>query len=49
MRELLQAESVRVQRGITEYAHLSQSAMQSTKIISDSLSKWKAEGTRARM
>ena len=48
LREMLQAESARVQREITEYAHLSQSAMQSTKIISDSLSKWKAEGTRAR-
>jgi hypothetical protein len=49
LRDLLQAESARVQREITEYAHLSQSAMQSTKIISESLSKWKAEGaTRAR-
>jgi hypothetical protein len=48
VREMLQAESARVQREITEYAHLSQSAMQSTKIISDSLSKWKAEGTRGR-
>jgi hypothetical protein len=44
LRDMLQAESARVQREITEYAHLSQSAMQSTKIISDSLSKWKAEG-----
>jgi hypothetical protein len=42
LREMLQAENARVQREITEYAHLSQSAMQSTKIISDSLSKWKA-------
>ena len=49
LRDLLQAESARVQREITDYAHLSQSAMQSTKIISESLSKWKAEGaTRAR-
>jgi hypothetical protein len=39
---MLQAENARVQREITEYAHLSQSAMQSTKIISDSLSKWKS-------
>jgi hypothetical protein len=30
-----------VQREITEYAHLSQSAMQSTKIIAESLSHWK--------
>jgi len=44
LREMLQSEGARVQREITEYAHLSQSAMQSTKIITDSLSKWKAEG-----
>jgi hypothetical protein len=49
LRELLQSEGVRVQREIAEYAHLSQSAMQSTKIIAESLSKWKHEGTvRAR-
>jgi hypothetical protein len=45
LRELLQSEGARVQREITEYAHLSQSAMQSTKIITDSLSKWKSDGT----
>jgi hypothetical protein len=45
LREMLQSEGARVQREITEYAHLSQSAMQSTKIITDSLSKWKADGT----
>jgi hypothetical protein len=44
LREMLQSEGARVQREITEYAHLSQSAMQSTKIITDSLSKWKSEG-----
>jgi len=44
LRELLQSEGARVQREITEYAHLSQSAMQSTKIITESLAKWKAEG-----
>ena len=49
LRELLQSEGVRVQREIAEYAHLSQSAMQSTKIINESLSKWKSEGlARAR-
>ncbi len=49
LRELLQSEGVRVQREITEYAHLSQSAMQSTKIITESLAKWKSDGTlRAR-
>jgi len=44
LREMLQSEGARVQREITEYAHLSQSAMQSTKIISESLAKWKSEG-----
>jgi PleD family two-component response regulator len=44
LRELLQSEGARVQREITEYAHLSQSAMQSTKIITESLAKWKSEG-----
>ena len=46
LRELLQTEGARVQREITEYAHLSQSAMQSTKIITDSLANWKGDGGR---
>jgi len=46
LRELLQKEGARVQREITEYAHLSQSAMQSTKIITDSLSHWKGDALR---
>ena len=37
-REELLSESARVQREIIEYAKLSQSTMQSTKIITDSLS-----------
>jgi hypothetical protein len=48
LRELLQQEGARVQREITEYAHLSQSAMQSTKIIAESLQHWKGDGQRAR-
>jgi len=44
LRELLHQEGARVQREITEYAHLSQSAMQSTKIIAESLSHWKGDG-----
>lgn len=49
LRDLLQSEGARVQREITQYAHLSQSAMQSTKIINESLAKWKSEGAaRAR-
>jgi hypothetical protein len=50
LRNLLHSESVRVQREITEYAHLSHSAMQSTRIIAESLASWKhgAEGRTAR-
>lgn len=44
LREMLHQEGARVQREITEYAHLSQSAMQSTKIIAESLAHWKSEG-----
>ena len=39
-REKLLNESARVQREIVEYAKLSQSTMQSTKIITESLSYW---------
>ena len=48
LRKMLQAESARVQREITEYAHLSQSTMRSTKIISDSLSKLNVRGDAGR-
>ena len=47
LRDLLQAESARVQREITEYAHLSQSAMQTTKIITESLAMWRNKNARA--
>jgi hypothetical protein len=49
LRNLLHTEGARVQREITEYAHLSHSAMQSTRIIAESLSSWKHgahDGTR---
>ena len=39
-REKLLSESARVQREVIEYAKLSQSTMQSTKIITESLSYW---------
>jgi hypothetical protein len=45
LRDMLQSEGARVQREIAQYAHLSQSAMQSTKVIADSLQSWKADGT----
>jgi len=38
---LLQEEGARVEREVVEYAHLSQSAMQSTRIIAESLAQWK--------
>ena len=41
VRDLLQNEGARVQREIVEFATLSQAAMQSTKVISDSLTTWK--------
>jgi hypothetical protein len=47
LRDLLQAESARIQREITEYAHLSQSAMQTTKIITESLVMWRNKNARA--
>jgi hypothetical protein len=37
LRGLLQDRGARVQRNLAEYAHLSQSAIESTKIIADSL------------
>ena len=44
LRSLLQKEGARVQRSLAEYAHLSQSAMQSTRIIAESLAQWKQVG-----
>ena len=41
LREMLANEGARVQREIVEYATLSQAAMQSTKIIAESLGQWK--------
>ena len=41
LREMLQNEGARVQREIVEYASLSQAAMQSTRIIAESLTIWK--------
>ena len=41
LRERLHHECERVQREIVEYASLSQAAMQSTKIIAESLTHWR--------
>jgi hypothetical protein len=41
LRDRLQLEGERVRRDIVEYATLSQAAMQSTRIIGESLTHWK--------
>ena len=41
IRDLLETEGARVQREIAEYAHVSQSSLESTKIIAESLARWK--------
>jgi hypothetical protein len=48
LRELLNAEGQRVQREISGYAQLSQTAIKSTRVIADNVAQWKrsAEGSR---
>jgi uncharacterized protein (DUF3084 family) len=41
LRDRLQQESARVQRELAEYANLSQAALQSTKVIAETLSHWR--------
>jgi hypothetical protein len=41
LRDMLHSEAARVQREIVEYATLTQGALQSTKIIAESLTQWK--------
>ena len=41
LRDRLHHEAERVQREIVDYASLSQAAMQSTRIIAESLNRWK--------
>ena len=48
LRDFVQSESQRVQREITDYAQLTQSAMSSTNIMLESLGKWKAAIDAAR-
>ena len=49
LRDLLQSEGERVQREVAGYAQLSQSAMNSTRVIADSMQTWRkqVDGTRA--
>ncbi|MBI5113754.1 MAG: hypothetical protein HZA68_17440 [Rhodovulum sp.] len=41
LRDYIASEGERVQRELAGYAQLNQAAMQSTRIIADSMSKWK--------
>jgi len=43
LREALESHSARIQSDITAYAHFSQSAMQSTKIIAESLARCRVD------
>jgi hypothetical protein len=48
LRDYLQNEGQRVQREIAEYAHMSQAAIKSTKIVTESLAQWKQATASAR-
>ncbi len=48
LRDFVQTEGERVQREITDYAQMSHSAMSSTKIMVESVAKWKAAIDAAR-
>jgi ABC-type transporter Mla subunit MlaD len=49
LREFLHSEGERVQREVASYAHLSQTALNSTKIIAESVHQWRklTNNTRA--
>jgi hypothetical protein len=48
LRDLLQSEGDRVQREVAGYAQLSQAAMQSTRVIADSMQHWRKQMGEAR-
>ncbi len=48
VREFLQTEGERVQREVANYAQLSQAAMNSTRIITESMSQWRKQVEAAR-
>jgi len=48
LRDYLQNEGQRVQRAITEYAHMSRAAIKSTKIVTESLAQLKQTTESAR-
>ncbi len=47
LRDFLLSEGQRVQREITEYGRLNQATMESTRVITESLLKWKAGPDRS--
>ena len=49
LRKTLQSEGARVEREVIEYATLSEAAMQSTRIISESLAHWRTAPEIARI
>ena len=49
VRDFLKTEGERVQREIASYAQLSQVAMTSVKIISESMTQWKSQVSDARL
>lgn len=48
LRDLLHSEGERVQREVAGYAQLSQSAMNSTRVIADSMQNWRKQVDSAR-
>lgn len=46
VRDYLHAEGERVQRELASYAHVSQTALASVKIITDSMGQWKSAARR---
>ena len=48
VREMLRTDGERVQREITNYASLSQAAMSSMKVMTDSLAQWNSPSTQPR-
>ena len=48
VREMLRSEGERIQREITNYASLSQAAMASMKVITDSLAQWSPQNPQGR-
>ena len=48
VRDFLQAEAERVQREVANYTHVSQTALASVKIITDSMGQWKSSAAPLR-